>query len=64
MDHEEIRLDLIEEGILDIYDEENPTAIRFKLESLSATAIKPNPAWTGSTSVYLPTKKRVSSAAS
>jgi chemotaxis protein MotA len=64
MDHEEIRLDLIEEGILDIYDEENPTAIRFKLEALSATAIKPNPAWTGSTSVYLPPKKRASSAAS
>jgi chemotaxis protein MotA len=64
MDHEEIRLDLIQEGILDIYDEENPTAIRFKLEALSAAAIRPNPTWAGSKSIYMPPKKRASSVAS
>ncbi|MCX5908220.1 MAG: MotA/TolQ/ExbB proton channel family protein [Deltaproteobacteria bacterium] len=40
MDHEEVQLELIQEGILDIYDEENPTAIQFKLETLSTAALK------------------------
>jgi chemotaxis protein MotA len=40
MDHEEMELELIQEGILDIYDEENPTAIQFKLETLSTAAMK------------------------
>ena len=46
MDHEEIQKELIQEGILDIYDEENPRAIQFKLEALSAAAMRPAPAWT------------------
>jgi len=36
MDQEAVRLDLIQEGILDIYDQENPIAMRYKLESLSS----------------------------
>ena len=38
MDQEEIRFDLIQEGILDLYDNENPRAIEHKLKSL-ATAV-------------------------
>lgn len=40
MDQEAIRLDLILEGILDVYDHENPRAMEYKLESLSSMAIK------------------------
>lgn len=40
MDQEAIRLDLIQEGILDVYDHENPRAMEYKLESLSSMAIK------------------------
>jgi chemotaxis protein MotA len=40
MDQEAMRLDLIQEGILDVYDHENPRAMEFKLESLSSTATK------------------------
>jgi chemotaxis protein MotA len=40
MDHEEMQVELIQEGILDIFDEENPTAIQFKLETLSTAAMK------------------------
>jgi chemotaxis protein MotA len=38
MDEEQVRLELIQEGILDIYDEENPQAIQCKLEALGAAA--------------------------
>jgi chemotaxis protein MotA len=34
MDQEAARFDLIHEGILDIYDQENPRAMEYKLESL------------------------------
>jgi len=61
MDQEERKLDLIQEGILDLYDKENPTAIRFKLEALSTDFMKPNPPWAYPTPVYLPPKKRASS---
>jgi len=64
MDHEEIRLDLIQEGILDLYDRENPTAIQFKLEALSNTVTKPNPPWARPKMAYLAPKKRASSVAS
>lgn len=43
MDREEMRLDLIQEGVLDLYDEESPSAIRFKLETLSTAVMEPNP---------------------
>lgn len=36
MDQEAIRFDLIQEGILDVYDQENPKAMEYKLESLSS----------------------------
>jgi len=40
MDQEATRLDLIQEGILDIYDQENPRAMEYKLESLSSLSTK------------------------
>jgi len=40
MDQEAIRVDLIQEGILDVYDQENPRAMEYKLESLSPFSIK------------------------
>lgn len=40
MDQEAIRLDLIQEGILDVYDHENPRAMEYKLESLSSAAAR------------------------
>jgi chemotaxis protein MotA len=64
MDHEEIQKELIQEGILDIYDEENPRAIQFKLEALSTSAMSPSPAWTGNKFSLLSSKKRVSPVAS
>lgn len=36
MDQEATRFDLIQEGILDVYDQENPRAMEYKLESLSS----------------------------
>jgi chemotaxis protein MotA len=38
MDQEVVRLDLIQEGILDLYDMENPIAMKYKLESLSSSS--------------------------
>jgi chemotaxis protein MotA len=35
MDQDELRMELIEEGILDLYDQEHPNAIKYKLETLS-----------------------------
>jgi chemotaxis protein MotA len=40
MDQDAIRLDLIQEGILDIYDQENPRAMEYKLESLSSLSLR------------------------
>jgi chemotaxis protein MotA len=40
MDQEATRLDLIQEGILDVYDQENPRAMEYKLESLSSLSIR------------------------
>ena len=42
MDQEQSRLELIQEGILDVYDAENPTAIERKLEALSTSDFKPS----------------------
>jgi chemotaxis protein MotA len=41
MDQEEIRFDLIQEGILDLYDKENPRAIKHKLETLATAVATP-----------------------
>ncbi|OPY91214.1 MAG: Chemotaxis protein PomA [Syntrophus sp. PtaU1.Bin208] len=39
MDQEVVRLDLVQEGILDLYDMENPIAMKYKLESLSSSSL-------------------------
>jgi chemotaxis protein MotA len=64
MDQEEGRVELIQEGILDLCDEENPTAMQFKLEALSADFIELNPTWSHHNPAYIPPKKHVSSEAS
>lgn len=64
MDHEEMLLDLVQEGILDLHDQENPWAIRFKLEALSSTAMKPGPTWRRSKFFLRPPKDETSPAAS
>jgi chemotaxis protein MotA len=61
MDHEVIRLELIQEGVLDLYDKENPRAIRFKLEALSAAVMNLNPTRRRPEFVSIPPKKRASS---
>ena len=37
MDHNELQMDIIQEGILDLFDHEHPRAIHYKLETLSAS---------------------------
>lgn len=37
MDLSELQMDIVQEGVLDLYDQEHPRAIRYKLETLSAT---------------------------
>jgi len=64
MDYEESRLELIQEGILDLYDGENPRAIQAKLEALSAAIMKPNPDRRRPQLLPAAPKKRVSSLAS
>lgn len=61
MEHEETRMELIQEGILDLYDEENPRAIQFKLEALSSAGINPNPVRRPPEFVPAAAKKRASS---
>jgi len=58
MDHEEIHFHLVQEGILDLYDEENSKAIEYKLEALSNAVKKANPNWPRSRLVLMPLKKR------
>jgi chemotaxis protein MotA len=41
MDQEEQRMELIQEGILDIYDQEHPNAVKYKLETLSGAMDPP-----------------------
>ncbi len=40
MDQEAVRLDLIHEGILDVYNHENPRAMEYKLDSLSSAPVR------------------------
>ena len=44
MDQDESRMEMIQEGILDIHDHEHPRAIQYKLETLSRTLGAPD--WT------------------
>jgi chemotaxis protein MotA len=64
MDSEEMELELIQEGILDLYDEENPTAIQFKLEAISMGVTKADLAWRRPEFVPMAPEKRSSSLAS
>ncbi len=41
MDQDELRLELVQEGILDIYDQEHPKAIQYKLETLAGNLSAP-----------------------
>ncbi|MBI5584288.1 MAG: MotA/TolQ/ExbB proton channel family protein [Deltaproteobacteria bacterium] len=42
MDQDELRMELIQEGILDLYDQEHPRAIKYKLETLSGAMATPH----------------------
>jgi chemotaxis protein MotA len=42
MDQEELRMETIQEGILDIYDHEHPRAIQYKLETLARVMETPD----------------------
>jgi chemotaxis protein MotA len=44
MDQDVLRMDIIQEGILDIYDLEHPRAIQYKLETLAGVPINSNAA--------------------
>lgn len=62
MDEEQVRLELIQEGILDIYDEENPQAIQCKLEALGAAAtFEPLPHREALKPLVMPPQKHVAS---
>jgi chemotaxis protein MotA len=43
MDQDLLRMDIIQEGILDIFDLEHPQAIQYKLETLAGISITPLP---------------------
>jgi chemotaxis protein MotA len=43
IDQDLLRMDIIQEGILDIYDLEHPRAIQYKLETLAGISINPYP---------------------
>lgn len=61
MDQEQVRLELIQEGILDVYDSENPRAIEYKLGALSLTAFNPSLIRSRSRLFVLPPQKDTSS---
>jgi flagellar motor component MotA len=42
MDQEELRLEMVQEGILDLYDHEHPRAIQYKLETLTKNTGTPD----------------------
>lgn len=44
MDHDLLRMDMIIEGILDIYDREHPQAIEYKMTTLAGIPVKKRPA--------------------
>ena len=58
MDQNEFQMDLVQEGILDLFDQEHPQAIRYKLETLSATMGMPNRALTRPNLVLLPSHEQ------
>jgi chemotaxis protein MotA len=47
MDEDLLRMEMIQEGILDIYDQEHPRAIQYKLETLAGIQVEPYPSHLG-----------------
>jgi len=43
MDEDLLRMEMIQEGILDIYDQEHPRAVQYKLETLAGIQVEPYP---------------------
>jgi chemotaxis protein MotA len=43
MDEDLLRMEMVKEGILDIYDQEHPRAIQYKLETLAGIQVDPYP---------------------
>jgi len=64
MDQEQVHFELIQEGILDIHDAENPSAMEYKLEALSMTSFKPSLAPSRSKLLVVSSQKQASSVAS
>jgi chemotaxis protein MotA len=64
MDREEIRLGVLHEGILDLYDGENPRLTQFKLETLSDRSVQGSSTRKEPRLALLSPKRRVSSLAS
>ena len=64
IDQEQIRIDLILEGILDVYDQENPRAIEYKLASLSEAGSKRNPVHPRSRLAVMPPKSQATTVSS
>jgi chemotaxis protein MotA len=58
MDLNELQMDIVQEGILDLYDQEHPRAIRYKLETLSATLGVPHRAPRRAGLVLVPTPEQ------
>lgn len=58
MDLNELQMDIVQEGILDLYDQEHPRAIRYKLETLSATLGIPGRAPRRANLVLVPTPEQ------
>lgn len=64
MDQEQIRLELIQEGMFNVHDAENPRSIEYKLEALSTTILKPNLVPARSRLFVVPSQKQASSVSS
>jgi len=41
MNQDELRMEMIQEGILGLYDDEHPRAVQYRLETLAGTKVKP-----------------------
>jgi len=61
MDHEAIRFELIQEGIMDIYDDVNPRAIEYKLEASSRPVLTQRSVSPRSRLLLMPSRKQPSS---
>jgi chemotaxis protein MotA len=59
MDQNELQMDIVQEGILDLFDQEHPRAIRYKLDTLSATMGTSNRALNRPNLVLLPSHEQV-----